>query len=121
MDRPAPSLTLGELKGTRAHSPHWSFNGGPDRASDAAFLIAGIRRITIEEGVRLQGFPDDWPLQGNITERYRQIGNAVPPQMSEAAGRVVGFAEAVRRRLGGTNLTALADALRASGQTLPVL
>ena len=32
--RPAPTT---ELKGTRTNAPRWSFNGGPDRASDAAF------------------------------------------------------------------------------------
>ena len=121
MDRPAPTVATTEVKGTRANAKAgWSFNGGPDRASDTAFLVAGIRRITVEEGLRLQGFPADWPLQGNVTEQYRQVGNAVPPQMSEAAGRVVAFAEAVRRRLGHTDLLELADALRASGQTLPV-
>ena len=83
---PAPTVTTTEEKGTRAHAPHWSFNGGPDRASDAAFLVAGVRRIDIEEGLKLQGFPEDWPLQGTKHDRYVQIGNAVPPPLANALG-----------------------------------
>ena len=88
-DRPAPTVTTTEVKGTRAHAPHWSFNGGPDRASDTAFLIAGVRRIEPLEGLALQGFPPDWPLQGNREQQYRQVGNAVPPQLARAAGDAV--------------------------------
>jgi DNA (cytosine-5)-methyltransferase 1 len=88
-DRPAPTVTTTEVKGTRAHAPAWSFNGGPDRASDMAFLVAGVRRITVEEGLALQGMPAAWPLQGSIEEQYRQVGNLVPPQLSRAIGTAV--------------------------------
>ena len=117
---PAPALTASDAKGTRAHAPDWSMNGGPDRASDAAFLIAGIRRISLQEGLILQGFPEDWPLQGGIGARYRQIGNAVPPQLAEAAGHAVLIAEQVRRHLASHDLSAMAAALQSTGQTLPV-
>ena len=86
---PAPTVTASESKGTRAHAPDWSFNAGPDRASDTAFLVAGVRRIEVVEGLVLQGFPADWPLQGTREEQYRQVGNAVPPQLAEALGRTV--------------------------------
>ena len=88
-DQPAPTVTTTEVKGTRAHAPHWSFHGGPDRASDATFLITGVRRIEVEEGLLLQGFPVDWPLQGTREEQYRQVGNAVPPALAHAVGRAV--------------------------------
>jgi DNA (cytosine-5)-methyltransferase 1 len=113
-DRPAPTVTTTEVKGTRAHAPEWSFHGGPDRASDAAFLVAGVRRIDVAEGLRLQGLPDDWPLQGTREDQYRQVGNAVPPALAEAVGRVVAVAhrtlDALRAR--GVDLDALADAIR---------
>lgn len=121
MERPAPTVTLQEEKGTRAHAPEWSFNGGPDRASDTAFLVAGIRRIDVHEGLLLQGFPADWPLQGTTAERYAQIGNAVPPPLSEAMSRAVLAAHRVwmslRRR--GVAADELAAALRRNGATLP--
>jgi DNA (cytosine-5)-methyltransferase 1 len=113
-DAPAPTVTASEAKGTRAHAPDWSFHGGPDRASDAAFLVAGVRRIEVAEGLRLQGLPDDWPLQGTREEQYRQVGNAVPPALAEAAGRVVAVAHhalaALRAR--GIDLHELAGVLR---------
>jgi site-specific DNA-cytosine methylase len=119
--RPAPTVTLQEEKGTRAHSPDWTFNGGPDRASDTAFLVAGIRRIDVREGLLLQGFPADWPLQGSINEHYSQIGNAVPPPLSEAMSRAVLAAHRVwvGLRSRGIALDELAGALRRDGASLP--
>jgi DNA (cytosine-5)-methyltransferase 1 len=112
--RPAPTVTTTEVKGTRAHAPDWTFHGGPDRASDAAFLAAGVRRIEVAEGLRLQGLPDDWPLQGTREEQYRQVGNAVPPVLAEAVGRAVAVAHRAvgDLRARGVSLNALADALR---------
>lgn len=113
-DRPAPTVTTTEVKGTRAHAPDWTFHGGPDRASDAAFLVAGVRRIEVVEGQRLQGLPDDWPLQGTREEQYRQIGNAVPPALAEAVGRAVAVAHHALGdlRARGVDLHELAGALR---------
>ncbi|MDP2308682.1 MAG: DNA cytosine methyltransferase [Pseudomonadota bacterium] len=121
LDAPSPTVMTTEEKGTRAHSPEWSFNGGPDRASDAAFLVAGIRRIDVGEGLRLQGFPDDWPLQGTVHDRYVQVGNAVPPAMAEAAGRVVAGAHRAWTALRAANVdaSALAGALRRNRLTVP--
>ncbi|MFH1467816.1 MAG: DNA cytosine methyltransferase [Pseudomonadota bacterium] len=120
-DAPAPTLVVGEEKGTRAHAPDWDFHGGPDRASDTAFLVAGVRRIDVREGLLLQGFPADWPLQGTVHERYLQIGNAVPPPLSEAMGRAVLAAHRVwlDLRARGVAPDALADTLRRTATTLP--
>ena len=49
------------------------------------------RTITIREAARLQSFPDDFRFQGNMGDRFRQIGNAVPPLMAW------GIAEFVKR------------------------
>ena len=113
-DQPAPTVTTTEVKGTRAHAPHWSFHGGPDRVSDASFLIAGVRRIEVEEGLLLQGFPADWPLQGSREEQYRQVGNAVPPALARAVGRAVLCGHYVLRDLQARaiDMEALKDALR---------
>lgn len=121
-DRPSPTLTTADEKGTRANAQaSWSFNGGPDRASDAAFLVAGIRRIDLAEGLRLQGFPDDWPLQGTVRDRYVQVGNAVPPALATACGRLVHGAHRTWTTLRSSGLDALAltDVLRRHRLSVP--
>ena len=45
------------------------------------------RPLSIEEYKRVQGFPDDWKICGNISDIYRQIGNAVPVALGKAIGR----------------------------------
>ena len=45
------------------------------------------RPLTIREYARIQTFPDDWIFKGNMTEQYKQIGNAVPVNLSYAIGR----------------------------------
>ncbi len=47
------------------------------------------RILRIEEVKRLQTFPDDWYLAGRVEEQWRQVGNAVPPVLAEALGRVI--------------------------------
>jgi len=122
IDRPAPTVTTTEEKGTRANAVSgWTFNGGPDRASDTAFLVAGIRRVDVVEGLKLQGFPEDWPLQGNQHQKYLQVGNAVPPQMSQAAGEAVLKAHHVHSALcsQGVDVQALSETLRRTQVTVP--
>lgn len=45
------------------------------------------RPLTVREYARIQTFPDDWEFCGNIAERYKQIGNAVPVNLAYAIGR----------------------------------
>jgi DNA (cytosine-5)-methyltransferase 1 len=93
---PAPTVMTTEGKGTRASAiTNWTFNGGPDRAADAAFLAVGRRRLTPDECAALQGFAPGRKFVGNKESVYRQIGNAVPPPMAEALASYV--AEALLR------------------------
>jgi DNA (cytosine-5)-methyltransferase 1 len=41
------------------------------------------RILTVNEVARLQTFPDSVSIAGTITQQWRQIGNAVPPQLAE--------------------------------------
>ena len=48
-----------------------------------------VRPLSVQDYSRIQGFPDSWDFQGNLTQRYRQIGNAVPVGLGCAIGRAI--------------------------------
>ena len=58
------------------------------------------RPLSIKEYARLQGFPDEWLFAGSISSKYRQIGNAVPVQLSTAIG--FGINRIISSRCSGT-------------------
>ena len=39
--------------------------------------------------LRLQGFPEDWKVDGDRRSVVKQIGNATPPPLAEAVGRSI--------------------------------
>ena len=47
------------------------------------------RAISVREAACLQTFPLDYKFIGSLQSRARQIGNAVPPKMSETIGKHV--------------------------------
>lgn len=48
-----------------------------------------LRPMSVEEYKRVQGFPDDWTIPGNIGTKYRLIGNAVPVYLSYSIAKVI--------------------------------
>jgi DNA (cytosine-5)-methyltransferase 1 len=49
------------------------------------------RGFTVREAARIQGFPDGFVFGGTDKQRYRMIGNAVPPAMARSIGEFVKF------------------------------
>ncbi len=47
---------------------------------------ARLRRLTIDEALRIQTFPDDYHFVGRTNSIYTQIGNAVPCKLAFAVG-----------------------------------
>lgn len=47
------------------------------------------RGISVREAARLQSFPDDFYFNCSMTEAFKQIGNAVPPLLSQAVAEAI--------------------------------
>ncbi|WP_336774144.1 DNA cytosine methyltransferase [Paenibacillus sp. MMO-58] len=67
------------------------------------------RPLSVREYARIQQFPEDWKIEGGISDCYRQIGNAVPIGLGKAIGQMliaVANNEAMikTRRLRGTSV-----------------
>jgi DNA (cytosine-5)-methyltransferase 1 len=94
----APSYAVTASPGYVTYDPDWWHRASPPdgsartvggRGNAALTLARGRRRLTLSECAVLQGLPRDWPLQGTAEDRYRQVGNAVPPAMAEALAHCI--------------------------------
>jgi DNA (cytosine-5)-methyltransferase 1 len=55
-----------------------------------AYRVDGIVRfITPEECLQLQGFPKKFKLAGNESQKYLQVGNAVPVTVVSEIGKML--------------------------------
>lgn len=104
MDRPAPTLT--GKGGTQwvFHAPAMTIAGDPritarchhdegsqghqpkttEQVRGGDYVGTEPVKLTVEEGLILQSFRPDYPVQGTRTAQWTQIGNAIPPLLAKA-------------------------------------
>lgn len=71
-DKPSPTVTT---------SPH-------QKATDMCHPTED-RPLTVREYARIQQFPDDWKFVGTTSQKYKQIGNAVPVGLGYVIGQTI--------------------------------
>ncbi len=71
-ERPAPSITT-----------------NPGGKATMMCHPTELRPLSVQECARLQQFPDTWQFDGETSQQYIQIGNAVPVGLGSAIGRVI--------------------------------
>lgn len=64
--------------------PSWTIQAR--RSNNMGPLHWRNRILRVEEVKRLQTFPDEWFLAGNVEKQWRQVGNAVPPLLAHHLG-----------------------------------
>jgi DNA (cytosine-5)-methyltransferase 1 len=48
-----------------------------------------VRPFTVREYARIQTFPDWWEFKGSMSDKYKQIGNAVPVKLAFQLGQAI--------------------------------
>ncbi len=60
--------------------------------------VHGVRRLAPRECAAIQSFPEEWKFIGSRVDKYRLIGNAVPPVLAKALGESLLQAERLRAK-----------------------
>jgi DNA (cytosine-5)-methyltransferase 1 len=61
----------------------------PNHATTSMCHPGELRALTVGECAAIQEFPPNWDLEGTASDRYRQVGNAVPVRLGRIIGEVV--------------------------------
>lgn len=61
----------------------------PNHASTSMCHPSELRALTVGECAAIQEFPPNWKFVGATSDKYRQIGNAVPTRLGFVAGKAI--------------------------------
>jgi DNA (cytosine-5)-methyltransferase 1 len=80
---------VGFFRRLRFDEPSPTVPTSPVQKSTCLCHPVELRPLSVKEYARVQQFPDDWVFEGSITDKYRQIGNAVPVGLGFAIGNAL--------------------------------
>jgi DNA (cytosine-5)-methyltransferase 1 len=61
----------------------------PNHASTSLCHPTETRALSLREYTRIQEFPDNWKFCGTTSEKYAQVGNAVPVCLAKVSGEII--------------------------------
>jgi len=67
----------------------WDTPSDTITASTPEIHISKQRRLSVRECAILQTFPDDFIFHGSLSSSHRQVGNAVPPVLSQKIAELI--------------------------------
>lgn len=77
---------VGFFRRLRFDEPSPTVPTSPVQKSTCICHPTELRPLSLKEYARVQQFPDDWVFQGSVSDKYRQIGNAVPVGLGYTIG-----------------------------------
>lgn len=76
----------GILRRISLHEPSLTVLTNPGMKQTDRCHPLEVRPFSVRENARLQTFPDNWIFCGNLSEQYKQVGNAVPVNLAKEIG-----------------------------------
>jgi len=70
----------------------------PNHASTSLCHPEHVRVLSLREYAAIQEFPSEWEFCGKTTEKYKQVGNAVPVRLGKVAGETIDKAMALLKK-----------------------
>lgn len=61
----------------------------PNHAGTSMCHPKELRAISVGEAAAVQEFPKDWKFLGSASDKFKQIGNAVPTRLGQVAGEAI--------------------------------
>ena len=85
------TLIQGESFGRSFRTLHWDEPSPTIAYGNREVHVhpSGKRRLSVHEAMLLQGFPKDYVLEGNLSQQFTQVSEAVAPPLAEVVAKSI--------------------------------